>query len=92
MAGRETTADDGACEVVFSVGVEAGHLGGFAADESGAVGAAGFGNAADYGFDDVVFEPAGGEVIEEKEGGGALDGDVVDAVVDEVGADGVVDA
>ena len=35
---------------------------------------------------------AGGEVIEEEERRGALHGDVVDAVVDEVGADGVVDA
>ena len=43
-------------------------------------------------FDDVVFEFAGGEVVEEEEGGSALDGDVVDAVVDEVRADGVVDA
>ena len=40
----------------------------------------------------VVFDAAGGEVIEEEERRGALHGDVVDAVVDEVGADGVVDA
>ena len=92
MSGRLKRADDGAGEVVFAVGVEAGHLGGFAADERAAVGAAGFGDAADDGFDDVVFEPAGGEVVEEEERRGALDGDVVDAVVDEVGADGVVDA
>ena len=85
-------ADDSASEVVFAVGVEAGHLGGFAADEGAAVRPAGFGDAADDGFDDLVFDAAGGEVIEKKEGGGALDGDVVDAVIDEVGADGVVDA
>ena len=40
-------ADDGAGEVVLAVGVEAGHLGGLAADEGAAVGAAGLGDAAE---------------------------------------------
>ena len=37
-------------------------------------------------------ELAGGEVVEEEERRGALHGDVVDAVIDQVRADGVVDA
>ena len=35
---------------------------------------------------------SGGEVVEEEERSGALHGDVVDAVVDQVGADGVVNS
>ena len=60
-------ADDGAGEVVLAVGVEAGHLGGFAADEGATVGAAGFAEALDDGLDGGVVELAGGEVVEEEE-------------------------
>ena len=49
--GAVDAADDGAGEFVFAIGVEAGHLGGLAADEGAAVGAAGFGEAADDGLD-----------------------------------------
>ncbi len=79
-------------QVVFAVGVEAGHLRGFAADEGAAVGAAGIGEAGDDLFGDFAVEAAGGQVIEEEERRGSLDGNIVDAVVDEVGADGVMDA
>jgi hypothetical protein len=79
-------------EVVFAVGVEAGHLRGFAADEGAAVGAACIGQAGDDLLRNFAVEAASGEVVEEEERGCALDGDVVDAVVDEVGADGVMDA
>jgi hypothetical protein len=84
-------ADDEAGQVVFAIGVEAGHLGGFAADEDAAVGFAGFGQAGD---DASVTSgrAAGGQVVEEKQRGRALHGDVVDAVVDQVGAHGVVHA
>ena len=51
-----------------------------------------FAEALDDLLDDRVFELAGGEVVEEEERVSALHGDVVDAVVDEVLADGVVDA
>ena len=85
-------ANDKAGEVVFAVGVEAGHLGSFAADESTAIGAAGVGEAGDDGLGDIGIEFAGGEVIEEEKGRGALDGDVVDAMIDEVCADGLVEA
>jgi len=84
--------DDEAGEVVFAVGIEAGHLRGFTADERAAVGAAGIGEAGDDGFGYFGIELAGGEIVEEEEGCCALDRDVVDAVVDEVGADGLVEA
>ena len=85
-------ADDGAGEVVLAVGVEAGHLRRLAADQGAAVGAAGLADALHDGLDDLVVELAGGQVIEKEERRGALHGDVVDAVVDEVLAYGVVDA
>jgi len=93
--GAVDAADDGACQVVFAVGIEAGHLGGLAADEGAAVGAAGLGEPADDGLNRLAVllpELAGGEVVEEEERRGALYGDVVDAVVDQVGANGVVNA
>ena len=85
-------ADDGSGQVVFTVGVEARHLRRLAADKSAAVGAAGFADALHDGLDDGVVELAGSEVVEEEERRGTLYSDVVDAVVDEVLADGVMDA
>jgi len=85
-------ADDGAGDVVFAVLVEAGHLGGFAADEGAAIGGAAPGEAGDDVFEDGGLEFSGAEIIEEEEGFGAEDGDVIDAMVDEVFADGVVTA
>ena len=85
-------ADDEAGEVVLTLGVEAGHLGGFAADEGAAVCPAGFCETGDDFFGHFAVEGSGGQVIEEEEWGRALHGDVVDAMVDEVGADGVVDS
>ena len=41
-------------------------------------------------LDDLGLQLAGGEVVHEEHGRGALHGDVVDAVVHQVGADGVV--
>ena len=72
--------------------VEPGGFGGFAAEEGAGVGFAGVDEAADDLLDDVGVEVAGGEVVEEEEGCGALHGDVVDAVIDEVGADAGVEA
>lgn len=85
-------ADDEAGEIVFAVGVEAGHLRGFSADEGAGICLASVGEAGDDGLGDVGVEFAGGEVVEKEEGGGSLDSDVVDAVVDEICADGVVEA
>ena len=93
MSGRLTAADDGAGEIVLSVPVKTGHLGGFAADEGAAVGAAGLAEMPWTTVSTTLFSSAaGGQVVEEEERGRALDGDVIDAVVDEVRAHGVVDA
>ena len=86
------SANNEAGEIVFAIGVEAGHLGGFATDEGDGVGAAGLGHAGDDALSDLRVEAAAGEVVEEEEGRGTLDGDVIDAMVDEVGADGGVQA
>ena len=72
--------------------IEAGHLSGFATDESAAVALAAAGQAGDDTGADFGVERADGEVVEEVERARALDGDVVDTVVDEVFADGVVTA
>ena len=77
-------ADDGAADVVFARLVEAGHLGGLAADERAAVFRAGAGEALDDVGEDARLQLAGAEVIEEEQRLGAEHGDVVDAMVDEV--------
>ena len=77
-------ADDRASKIVFAVGVEARHLGGLATDEGAAVGAACLADALDDGLDDLIFEFACGEVVQEEERRRALHGDVIDAVVDEI--------
>lgn len=96
FAGDEARAADDAGEEAgeFVVGgaIEPGSLGGFATEEGAAVGFAGVDESADDLLHDVGVEEAGVEVVEEEEGHGALDGDVVDAVVDEIGADGGVEA
>ena len=88
--GAVDHADDGADEVVIGAVIDAGHLRGFAADQ----GAAGLFAAADHAGDELAkavrIEPLGGHVIEEEKRFRAEDGDVVDAMVDEVLADGVV--
>ena len=85
-------ADDEAGQVVFAIGVEAGHLRGFAADEGASVGTAGLGEAAHHGFCHFSVEPAGGQVVEEEQRRRTLYRDVVHAVIDQVGAHGVVHA
>ena len=85
-------ADDEAGDVVFAVGVEAGHLRGLAADQRAAVLAAAARDAGDDLLGDVGRQPAGRQVVEEEQRPRALHEDVVDAVVDEIGADRVVPA
>ena len=85
-------ADDEAGDVVFAVGVEAGHLRGLAAEQRAAVLAARAREALDDLDGDVGVEAAGREVVEEEERLRPLHEDVVDAVIDEIDADGVVDA
>ena len=85
-------ADDEAGDVVLAVGVEARHLGGFAADQRAAVLAAAARDAGDDLLGDRRRQPPGRQVVEKEQRLGALHQDVVDAVVDQIGADGVVPA
>ena len=85
-------ADDKAGQVILSVGVETWHLCRFPADKGAAVGAAGFGYAAHHVLGDLVVKLADGKVVQEEERRRALDGNVIDTVVDQVGAHGVVHA
>jgi len=94
-ASRESPAklraDDESGQIVLAVRVEARHLGGFAADQGAAVMLAGFGQSFDDFLGDFRLDPATGQVVHEKEGRRALYRNIVDAVIDQVGADGVVD-
>ena len=72
--------------------IESGYLCGLSAEQGTAGGLAGVDETGDDLLDDVGIEVAGGEVVHEVERGGTLDGDVVDAVVDEIGTDGGVEA
>jgi glutamate-1-semialdehyde 2,1-aminomutase len=96
IAGEQARAADDACkeacELVVGLAVEPGRFSRFAAQQSASVGFAGVDEAADDLLDDVGIEEAGGEVVEEEERRCTLHGDVVDAVVDEVGADAGVEA
>src|SRR5436309_3523964 len=60
-------ADDEAGDVVLAVGIEAGHLGGLAAEQRAAVLAAGARQSLDDAHGDVGIETAGRQVIEEEE-------------------------
>ena len=83
-------ADDGAAHVVFALLVKARHLRRLAADERAMVFRAGAGEALDDVGENVRLQLAGAEVIEEEQRLRAEHGDVVDAMVHEVRADGVV--
>ena len=85
-------AHDEAGDVVFPVRVEARHLRGLAAKKRAPVLPAPARHARHHLFRDVRQQAAGRKVIEEEQGLGALHEDVVDAVVDQVGADRVVPA
>lgn len=80
-------ADETAYDVNFAVVVDAGHLGGFPADEGDTEGGAGFGHAGDDLGKDGAFELGAAVVIEEEEGAGALAEGVVGAVVDDIEAE-----
>ena len=79
-------ADDGADGVVAAGSVGVGHEGGFAADDGDAGVAAGRGHALDQGSQDGRIQAVGGDVVEEGDGAGVLDGHVVEAMVDQVAA------
>ena len=67
-----------------ALGVHAGHLGGLAAQQRAACGAAGLGDAGHHGGDVFGHKAAGGDIVEEKERAGILHQNIVDAVVDNV--------
>jgi len=92
QAGTADDAGEEAGELIVGVAVEPGSLGGFATEEGAGVGLAGVDEATDNLLNDVGIDVAGGEVVEKEEGRGALDGYIVDAVIDEVGADAGVEA
>ena len=85
-------ADDRSRDVVLAGRVEARHLRRLAAEERRAVLAACARDALDHALDHAGLDFPGRDVVEEEERRRALDEDVVDAVVDEVGAAGVVPA
>ena len=64
---RAHDADDEPRDIVLAVGVEARHLGGLAAEQRAAVGAARAREPLDDLHGDVRVQPAGGEVVEEEE-------------------------
>ena len=79
-------------DIVLAISVEAGHLGGLAAEERTAIFAAGARQAFDDLDGHIRFETACCEIVEKKERLRALHEDVVDAVVDEIDADRSMDA
>ena len=83
-------ADDAAGQIVFAPPIHPGHLRSFAADQGATAGPAGLGKTAQDLREDPRLQFLRPDVIEKKERLRAKDGDVVDAVVDEVGADRVV--
>ena len=82
-------ADDEAGDVVFAVGVEAGHLGRLAAEQRAAVLAAAAARALDDLNGDVGDRAARWPGSRGRRAVRALDQDVVDAVIDEIAADRV---
>jgi hypothetical protein len=79
-------------QVVFAGGIEARHLGGFAAEQGAAALAAAIGDALHHLGHGLRAELAGGDVVQEKQGLGAAGDHVVDAHRHQVDAHGVVAA
>src|SRR6266404_4953995 len=70
--------------------IKTGHLRGFAPDQGAAVVLAGVSQSFHDFLGNFRLELAGCEIVHEKHGRGALDGNIVHTVVHQVGADGVV--
>ena len=82
--------DDRSVQVVLARPIKTGHLGRFAADERTTVEPATLGDAADDRFVDVRFQNAGSQIVQEEQRFRPGDGDVVDAMIDEVFPDRAV--
>src|SRR5581483_9648404 len=79
-------------EIIFARSVEARHFGGFAANERATVVPTAAGDAGDDTAADLGVELANGKIVEKKQRLRALDGDVVDAVINQIFANGVMAA
>ena len=84
-------ADDEAGDVVVIIPIEAGHLGGFAANQRAAVLRAAAGHSANHIGHHFRSQPASRVVVEKKKWAGALHEDVVHTVAYKIVSDGVVD-
>src|SRR5207302_5506123 len=85
-------ANDETSEIVFARRIKSRHLRRLAADEGTAGFTAGTAHPFDKLFDDLGLEFAHRKIVEEKQRLGALDENVVYAVIYKVGADGGVHA
>ena len=85
-------ADDKARKIIFSGRIKSRHLGGFAANQRASGFTAGAAHALNKLVDNRRVKFPHRKVIEEKKRRGALDENVVDAMIDEVAADGGVHA
>ena len=77
-------------DVVLPVGVEAGHLRRLPSEQRALILTTGASHSGHDRLSDGRRQPARAEVVEEEQRLGALNQDVVDAVVDEILSDGVV--
>src|SRR4030095_5113601 len=84
-------AHDEARDVVLPCSIEAGHLRRLAAQQGAARFAAAARDSVHHRGQDLRVELAGREVVHEEQRRGALYQDVVDAVIDEIAPDTVVD-
>ena len=85
-------AHDKSRQIVLAIGIEAGHLGRLAADQGAAVVLAGVGDAFHHFLGDRRLQLSRRQIVHKEQRRGALHGDVVDAVVHQVGAHGGMQA
>ena len=83
-------SDDEARKIVLALRVKARHLGGLATDQGHAILLAREANPAYHLGSDLRVEPTDGKIVQEEQRGGTLDGDVVDAMVDQALAHAIV--
>src|SRR5205807_1730105 len=85
-------ADNEAGDVVFTISVETGHLGRLAPEQHTSIFKTAIGNAFDDAGDGFGRKFSGRDVIEKEKRAGSLNQNVVDAVINEIATDGVVNA
>ena len=82
--------DDGAADIIFTGSVEIGHLSGLTADQRAVVFFAGLGKTGDQLLEDIGFQFAGADIVQEEERFRAQNGDVIHTVIDQIGANRVM--